>query len=200
MEVSINVDIYPSIIFLWMDFPSKTIHYVDPPFMENPRWKNTLPPSDASRQVLRRPCGFPQCGYCAMVVLVSRDFKRYTLIMGSSYITLILGKLLDMDLAGFHRGLLLWMGPLKNSRVFEIDKMPTAKVHPVCCFQPGSEPFEKKYMDLQHAICRSGKTFCPKKIGFHLWYTGRKCSLRFFLLHHLFQWLLHPALSRCRWH
>ena len=69
-------------------------------------WKipndHTLPPSDASRQVLRRPCGFPQRGYCAMVVLVSRDFKRYTLVMGSSYIKLILGKLLDMDLAEFH--------------------------------------------------------------------------------------------------
>jgi hypothetical protein len=59
------------------------------------------------------------------------------------------------------------MGPLKNSRDFEIAKMPTAKVHPVCCFQPGSEPFAKKtqYMDLQHAICRSGKTFCQKKMG-----------------------------------
>lgn len=151
-------------------------------------WKipndHTLPPSDASRQVLRRPCGFPQRGYCAMVVLVSRDFKRYTLVMGSSYIKLILGKLLDMDLAEFHMKFgscnFGWV-PWRIHLFLKSIKCPQPRFTPFVAFNRGQNlSQEKQYTWTSNMPSADRERHSAKKIGFHLWYTGRKCSLCLF--------------------
>ena len=169
-----------------------TIHgkpqMITPCLHRMPRGKSCEDPAENSATRVER----------AMVVLVSRDFKRYTLVMGSGYITLILGKLLDMDLAGFHMkfgGCYFGWVPWRIHVFLKSIKCPQPRFTQFVAFNRGQNLSQKKNMDLQHAICRSGKTFCKKKLGSI--FGTRGVNVHFVSSeHHLFIWLLHPALSQ----
>lgn len=181
MEVSINVDIPLNNHF----FPSKTIHYVDPPFMETPKWSHpaSIGCLEASLAKTLR--------FSTTRVLRNGGFglkrfqKRYTLVMGSSYITSILGKLLDMDLAGFHMkfgGCNFGWVPWRIHVILKLLKCPQPRFTQFVAFNRGQNLLQKKNTIHGPPTChlQIRKNILPKKNGCHLWYTGRKCSLCFF--------------------